>query len=49
MGETTRGYLNNPHLKKCGIQFHWTPELITEYKKCSKDDPIYFSRTYMKL
>ena len=44
----SRGYLNNIHLKNCGEPIHWTPELITEYKKCSQD-AIYFCKTYMRL
>lgn len=43
-----KGYLGNPNLKKSGIGVNWTPEMVTEYVKCSKD-PIYFCETYMKI
>ena len=43
-----RGYLRNPRLKNVGVNIQWDEHLISEYKKC-KDDPIYFTRTYMKL
>ena len=45
---TSSGYLRNPRLKSVGVNIPWSQELIAEYKKC-KDDPIYFTRTYMKL
>jgi len=42
------GYLGNQHIKKTGTAFGWTPEMIEEYIKCSKD-PIYFIRTYIRI
>ena len=45
MGE---GYLGNQHLKKTGTPIEWTPELIQEYYKCSKD-PVYFAKKYIKI
>ena len=43
-----KSYLRNPNLKGAGVSIQWTPDLIAEYKKCAAD-PIYFTRTYMKL
>jgi hypothetical protein len=42
------GYLGNSHLKKVDQEIEWTPELIKEYIKCSKD-PVYFAKTYIKI
>lgn len=42
------GYLGNAHLKKVNEQIEWTPELLQEYMKCSKD-PIYFAKEYIKI
>jgi hypothetical protein len=42
------GYLGNSHLKKVDQEIEWTPELIKEYVKCSKD-PVYFAKTYIKI
>lgn len=44
----TTGYLGNSHLKKVDQEIEWTPELIKEYIKCSKD-PVYFAKTYIKI
>lgn len=35
-------------VKKAAVQHAWTPTMIQEYIKCSKD-PIYFIETYMKI
>jgi hypothetical protein len=43
-----KGYMGNPQLKKFGIGVKWTPDLISEWIKCS-EDPIYFCETYMKI
>lgn len=43
-----KGYNGNINLKKTGVQIDWTPELISEYLKCSQD-PVYFCETYMKI
>ena len=42
------GYLGNAHLKKIDESIEWTPELLKEYIKCSKD-PAYFARNYIKI
>ena len=42
------GYNGNPNLKKPGVQFEWTPELLEEYVKCAKD-PIYFAERYIQI
>ena len=44
----TQGYLGNQLLKKQNYDIEWTPELLTEYVRCSKD-PLYFVETYMKI
>lgn len=41
-------YLGNPLLKKSRVQITWTPDLLQEYKKCSKDI-IYFAEKYIKI
>ena len=43
-----KGYLGNPLLKKSNQSIEWTPELLEEYMKCSKD-VIYFTENYMKI
>ena len=47
MAETIN-YLGNPLLKKPNVPFDFTEEQIEEYIKC-KDDPIYFTRNYIKI
>jgi len=42
------GYLGNPNLKPRNQNVDWTPELLSEYIKCS-NDPVYFVETYMKI
>lgn len=44
----TKGYNGNQLLKRANQEINWTPELIQEYIKCSKD-PVYFTETYMKI
>ena len=46
--EEYKGYLGNSNLKKSGISVDWTPELVQEYIRCSRD-PVYFCETYMKI
>jgi hypothetical protein len=43
-----KGYNGNPLLKRIGEEIEWTPFMVSEYIKCSKD-PIYFIETYMKI
>ena len=43
-----RGYKGNINLKRINQEIDWTPELVSEYMKCS-EDPIYFIETYMKI
>lgn len=43
-----RGYLGNQNLKQIGEMISFTPEMVSEYIKCSKD-PIYFLETYGKI
>jgi hypothetical protein len=43
-----KGYNGNRNLKKANQAIEWTPELVSEYIKCS-EDPIYFIETYMKI
>lgn len=43
-----RSYNGNPGLKRSGVAIDWTPEMVEEYMKCSKD-VVYFVRSYMKL
>jgi hypothetical protein len=42
------GYNGNSLLKRTNQSIEWTPELVSEYVKCSQD-PIYFTETYMKI
>ena len=41
-------YRANPLLKKAYVEIKWTPELVKEYVKCSKDI-VYFICTYCKI
>ena len=43
-----KGYNGNSNLKRARQEIEWTPELVQEYVKCSKD-PVYFTETYMKI
>lgn len=42
------GYNGNANLKRSNQNIEWTPELVQEYVKCSKD-VIYFTEKYMKI
>ena len=46
--EQTDSYLNNPLLKKAGVQIEFTPEQVQEYAKCM-DDPAWFIESYLKI
>ena len=41
-------YLNNPNLKRAGVNISFTEDEVKEYIKCAKD-PEYFARTYVKI
>ena len=41
-------YLGNPLLKKANVPHDWTKEQIKEFIKC-KNDPIYFTKNYVKI
>jgi hypothetical protein len=41
-------YLGNKNLKRSGVQIDWDEERIAEYMKCV-NDPIYFTKTYLKI
>jgi len=43
-----RGYLGNQSIKRHGVTIEWTPHMVAEWLKCSKD-VIYFVETYMKI
>jgi Terminase large subunit, T4likevirus-type, N-terminal/Terminase RNaseH-like domain len=43
-----KGHRGNFNLKAAGVDIEWTPHLVEEYIKCSKD-PIYFCKTYMRI
>jgi hypothetical protein len=43
-----KGYNGNINLKRAGVGVDWTPEMISEWIKCSQD-PIYFAENYMKI
>ena len=43
-----RGYNGNANLKRSKQNIEWTPDLVEEYLKCSKD-PVYFVEEYMKI
>ena len=43
-----KGYLGNSFLKKSGEEVEWTPDMLKEYLKCSKD-PVYFAENYIKI
>jgi hypothetical protein len=42
------GYLGNPLVKDDGIVHNYTPEEVSEYKKCM-ESPAYFARNYIKV
>ena len=41
-------YLNNPLLKKRGVQLNFTADQVLEYQRCS-EDINYFSKNYVKI
>jgi hypothetical protein len=41
-------YLNNPRLKRGGVELEFTKEQIKEYRKCKKDI-IYFAEKYVNI
>src|SRR5665213_1782443 len=43
-----RNYKGNINIKRPGDSINWTPALVAEYLRCSRD-PIYFCKTYMKI
>ena len=43
-----KGYNGNSNLKRTKQSIEWTPDLVTEYVKCSQD-PVYFTEKYMKI
>jgi hypothetical protein len=43
-----KGYNGNVLLKRENQEIEWTPDLIAEWVKCSKD-PLYFIENYMKI
>jgi hypothetical protein len=43
-----RGYNGNSNLKREKQQIEWTPTMLEEYVKCSKD-VVYFTEKYMKI
>lgn len=43
-----KGYLGNTNIKGKGAEIQFTPEMIQEYLKCSKD-PVYFAEKYIKI
>jgi hypothetical protein len=43
-----KGYKGNANLKRTNQAIEWTPELVQEYIKCSKD-LVYFVENYMKI
>lgn len=42
------GYKGNILLKKANQSIDWTPELVSEYVKCS-EDVVYFTENYVKI
>ena len=48
MSQKSDTYLGNRNLKKTYVPVDWTPELVKEFVKCSKD-PVHFIKTYVKI
>jgi len=48
LGKVATGYNGNTLLKRANQPIEWTPQLVQEYIKCSKD-PVYFTESYMKI
>ena len=44
----SQNYLNNPLLKKRGVQLNFTADQVLEYQRCS-EDINYFSKNYVKI
>ena len=38
-------YMNNPALPTAGADFEWTPEMVSELKKC-KENILHFAENY---
>lgn len=43
-----RGHRGNSNLKRIGVNIEWTPHMIEEYVKCSRD-PLYFCKNYVRI
>ena len=41
-------YMNNPNLPSRGAEFEYTPEMITEIKKC-EDNILHFAENYFNI
>lgn len=48
MNKPINGYRGSSTLKRANTPIEWTPELIEELVKCSKD-PLYFAEKHMKI
>lgn len=48
MMNNEKGYNGNVLLKRANQEIEWTPDLISEWVKCS-EDPLYFIKNYMKI
>jgi len=48
MSQDKRSYLGNVQVKRDGVDEEWTPEKISEYRKCM-EDPKYFAKNYVKV
>jgi len=48
MTTVDKGYLGNANLKRKGTELGFTPDMVQEYIKSSKD-PIYFSEKYIQI
>ena len=42
------GYNGNALLKRSNHSIDWTPDLVQEYIKCSRD-PVYFAQKYIQI
>ena len=43
-----KGYNGNPLLKAKNVKIEWTPEMLSEFEKCS-EDIVYFVETYIQI
>jgi hypothetical protein len=41
-------YMNNPALPTAGAEFEWTPEMVSELKKC-KESVLHFAENYFHI